>query len=163
MTSTPTGTPMPGANRLVNPGFELDSNADGRPDAWTSSSMFLRSNEAVHGGSYAGKLFASSDAGEQIQQVVMNITAGATYQFAGWVNIPATQDAFTFNLVVRWRDANANTVGTHTVKTYTRSTAGWEQTTASLVAPAGADRVQIRMTVTSLNGAIYVDDFSFWQ
>ena len=159
----PTPTPTPGlpTNRLANGGFEIDANRDGKPDSWTSNSKFSRSSAVVHSGSYAGKHSATDNAGYTISQSVPNLTAGAPYSFTGWVNVPSTSDAFSFKLQVRWRDASNNTISTTTIKTYTAPTGGWNQATASLVAPARTTNAQVRMVVSSLNAKIYVDDFAF--
>ncbi len=161
-TPTSTATPVgPGGNMLANPGFEVDGNADGTPDSWTPWVNFTRSNAAVHGGSFAGRFQATDNSDGKTDQRVLNLTAGTTYQLSGWVNIPATTDAFTLRVQVRWMDAAKNTIATSTVKTYTAATAGWNQVTGSLVAPAGTAMADVKLTVLNLNATIYVDDFSF--
>ena len=67
----------------------------------------------------------------------------------------------TSKLQVRWRDASNATISTTTIKTYNPSTTGWSQATASPLAPAGTTNAQVRVIVSSLNAAIYVDDFEF--
>jgi Carbohydrate binding domain len=149
-------------NLLANPGFESDPDNDGKPNKWVPyDSSFTRRNSVVHGGSYAGRQFATSNSDYNISQIVNYLTAGTTYNFSGWVNIPATSDSFTFKLQVRWRDVNNNNIRTDTVKTYTGPTSGWNLATASLVAPAGATNARVQMAATSLNATIYVDDFVF--
>jgi hypothetical protein len=39
--------------------------------------------------------------------------------------------------------------------------AGWDLTSASLVAPPNTAKVQIRMVVSNLNATIFADDLSF--
>ncbi len=146
---------------MVNPGFELDANNDDLPDSWTTSSHFTRSNAAVHSGAFAGRFGATDNSGDQVHQRVTNLTAGTTYNFTGWVNIPATTDAFSLKLQVRWMDSAKNTIDTITMRTYSATTAGWNQATAALVAPAGTALADIRLVVSSLNATIYLDDFSF--
>ena len=95
-----------------------------------------------------------------IAQTVNNITAGTTYAFSGYVNIPSTGDAFTFSLQVRWLNVSNTTISTHTVTSYTDGTNGaWEQMIGVLVAPTRAHSAEVRMQVQSLNTTIYVDDF----
>jgi Carbohydrate binding domain len=152
----------PPDNLLANPGFESDPDKDGKPNRWVPyDSSFIRSNAVVHGGSHAGKQFATDNGDYNIGQIVNYLTAGTTYNFSGWVNIPATSDSFTFKLQVRWRDVNNNNIHTDTVKTYTGPTGGWNLATASLVAPAGTTNAKVQMVATSLNATIYVDDFVF--
>ncbi len=148
-------------NRLANPRFELDANADGLPDSWTSDSRFTRSSTAVHGGSFAGRHFAANNATYTIQQLVSGLSAGTTYQFTGWTNIPPTSDTFTYRLTIIWRNTGGNTLRTDVVKAYTATTGGsWDQATASLVAPTGTASALVNMEVTSLNATIYADDFT---
>ncbi len=159
-TNTPTFTPtVPPFNLLVNPGFE-NAGSNNRPDNWTSSSKFLRSNEVVHSENFAGKLVATDDSSFSISQVV-NATAGSPYGFSGWVNIPATGDAFTFSLRVKWQNSTGGTISTSTFKTYSGATAGWDYATANLTAPAGALSAKMLLDITSLNANIFVDDFYF--
>jgi hypothetical protein len=155
------------ANMLANPGFEIDDNADNRPDIWSSNSRFTRAcganlpPQGAHEGGCVGKFFAADNSGTTISQNIGGIVAGKTYNFVGWVNIPATADAFTFKLQVRWLNASNSTISTKTAKTYTAATNGWSQAAYSAVAPAGATSAQIRMNVSSLAATIYVDDLSF--
>ncbi len=160
LTATSTVTSSP-ANLLANPGFELDANNDGLPDAWTAWANFTRSGAVVHGGSFAGRFQASVDTDGKTDQRVENLAAGTPYTLSGWVNIPATADAFTFKLQVRWMNSSNNTISTDTIKTYTAATSGWDQATGTLVAPAGTVKAEVKLVVSSLNATIYVDDFSF--
>jgi hypothetical protein len=160
--STPVLTPIPSAtNLLVNWGFEVDANNDGKPDTWSTNNKFTRANSLVFSGSYAGKFFASDNTGVTIRQAVKNLTAGTPYSFSGRVNIPASSDAFTLKLQIKWRNASNNVISTSTIKTYTASTNGWNQATANLTAPAGTTNALVVMVVSSLNRTIYVDEFIF--
>jgi hypothetical protein len=76
------------------------------------------------------------------------------------VNIPATGDAFTLQLQLKWRNASNNVIGTTSIKTYTTSTNGWDQAT-SLVAPVGTTNALVMIVVSSLNTTMYVDEFVF--
>ena len=160
-TAVPTATPVPSGNLLKNGGFELDTNNDGRPDNWGSNTNTSRSSAVVHSGSYAIQHSSTSNAGYTVSQVVSNLTAGTSYSFGGWVNIPATSDAFTFKLQVRWRNSSNSTISTSVVATYSAATSGWVAASASLVAPAGTTNAQVQMVVSSLNATIYADDFDF--
>ena len=160
LTPTPTAVP-PGTNLLINPGFELDSNGDGLPDTWSTWANFTRNSSVVHSGSFAGRFQAADNSGATINQRVLNLSAATPYNFAGWVNIPATSDAFTLKLQVRWMNSSKNTINTINVKTYSAATNGWDQATATLTSPAGTVMAEIKLVVSSLNATIYVDDFSF--
>ncbi len=146
-------------NLLSNPGFELDANGDTIPDNWGTKTKFTRSSAIPpHGGTYEGRHFATNNSGYSIFQQV-TVTAGTNYTFNGYVNVPATVDAFTFQVKIKWM--NGSTVlKTTKVAPVTSSTAGWQLMSVSTPAPSGATSAQVMMTVSSLNGAIYVDDFS---
>lgn len=104
--------------------------------------------------------FATNDASYATSQVVGGVVAGQTYSFSGWVNIPRTEDKFTFKIQLDWRDSANHTLGSDTVKTYSALTSGWSQATATVVAPPGASSCEVRMDITSLRAPIYVDDFA---
>ena len=128
---------------------------------WTSSPKFKRSNEVVHGESFAGKHSDTTDSDYTINQTVGGVTAGTTYHLSSWTNIPATSDSFSFKVQVRWQNANGGNIKTDTIKNYTGPTNGWEQADSALVAPAGAQNALIRLNVSSLNATIFVDDVYF--
>lgn len=152
---------MSKTNLVANPGFELDANGDGLPDSWTSVASVTRSSTLVRSGSYAMKQSSTSNAGFTLTQVINGVSSGNSYTFAGWVNIPATSDAFTYVLSVRWRNILTGAIRTDKVATYSAATGGWVKTSATLVAPLGTASAQLIMATTSLNATIYVDDFAF--
>jgi hypothetical protein len=152
----------PPVNLLTNSGFELDANSDNRPDNWTSDSRFTRSQEVqALEGSYTGKHFATNDVDYSIGQTVNNLTAGTTYRFSGWVNIPPTGDTFVFKFQVRWRNASNNNIGVDTIKAFRAATDGWVAAAGSLVAPAGTTKAEVLMTFVSPNATVYVDHLVF--
>ncbi|MFZ0323680.1 MAG: hypothetical protein WAN48_06065, partial [Actinomycetes bacterium] len=151
---------VPVTNLLKNPGFELDANADSRPDSWTSNAKFTRSSAVKYAGSYAGQHRATNNTGHTITQVVTALTAGVNYGFSGRVNIPATTDAFTFQIRVRWRNSSNTVIRTDVVRTDTAATSGWNQVVRTMTSPTGATNAQVQMVATSLNATVYVDDFA---
>ncbi len=158
-TPTATSTPVP-VNLLANPGFELDTNNDTRPDSWTTNSAFTRSNAVVRSGSFAGRHVGSTQGRSYtLVQTVTGIVAGRSYNVDGWVNIPATNTTFTFQIQVRWMNSAGSTLRTDLVRSYTTSTTGWSAASQILAAPTGATRAELRMVVSSLKSTIYVDDF----
>jgi hypothetical protein len=157
---TPPPPPPPG-EKLTNLGFELDANGDTRPDAWTTNPAFTRSSAVVHGGSFAGRHASASDVAYNVYQLANGITAGTTYAFSGWINIPTTADTFTFEIQARWRGAGGAIVTQELVSRTTSTNGAWVQVSANATAPAGATSVRVTMKLKSLNGTIYVDDFSF--
>ena len=89
-----------------------------------------------------------------------NITAGTSYTFSAWTNIPATSDSFSYRLQLIWKNASGNTLRTDTIKSYTSQTGGWNRVVSTKIAPTDTRSVIIRMIVKSLNATIYTDDFS---
>lgn len=159
-TDPPPPPPPPSGNLLTNGGFESDANADGRPDGWTLNNNFARSAALAHGGAFAGRWQSTKNNGPSNHQQV-NVTGGARYAVDGWVNAPVTADKFTFQVKVQWR-SGSSVLGTVVVRKLTDDTVGaWQQVTGSFVAPAGATSARVIQAAGSLNGTIYVDDFSF--
>src|SRR5438552_3279074 len=151
-TSNFTVTAPPPGNLLLNPGFELDVDNNSSPDGWTTSARFLRSNEVVHSGSFAGK-HLEAGAGRTIAQTIPNLTAGRTYSVSGWVNIPLTTTIYQYKLRVTWLDASGTVISSSTFKTYTAPTVGWDNAVANLVAPAGTTQAQIQLITNQITGA----------
>lgn len=148
---------------LANPSIEADANNDSRPDSWFSTNpIFTRSNAIppIHG-SYVGRLHATNNGSAIIYQTVSGITAGRTYEFSGWVNIPATSDTFNFTIEIAWRRADNTVISFSKIKSYTAQTAGWNEAKASMVVPQGATKAFVKLVVSNLNATIYVDKFSF--
>jgi len=154
----------PPINLLANPGFELDANGDNLPDNWTSDSRFTRSQEVgALEGNYTGKHFATNNSDYIISQTVNNLTAGTTYRFSGWVNIPPTSDTFVFKFQVRWRNASNDNIGVETIRAFRVATSGWVAAAGSLVAPTGTTKAEVLMTFLSPNATVYVDHLVFGQ
>ena len=150
-------------NLLKNPSVEADTNNDSKPDLWSTNAKFTRSSETTpKQGSYVGRFRAADNSGATITQTVPNLTAGTTYDFSAWVNIPPQGDTtFTFKLQVQWKNASNGNISTTLVKNYTTVTNGWNEATVDLVAPPGTVSAVVKMVASSLNGTIYVDDFFF--
>jgi hypothetical protein len=156
----PPPPPPPSGNRIVNGGFEIDANpADTFPDSWSTNSAATRSVIEAHQGTYSMRHQATDDRSYTLTQRIGGLSAGYVYAFSGWVDIPATTDAFTFKLQVTWRSASGG-LGTVTVVSYKKATAGWVHPVASMTAPAGTTSADVKMVVNSLSAAIYVDDLS---
>jgi hypothetical protein len=150
-------------NLLANPAFELDTNADNRPDGWTTNAHVTRSNAARKSGSFAMRHTATDNSSYTISQKVTGLAAGSTYTFSGYVRIPATTDTFEFRLEVQWRNASNALIGTSPIKSFTTHTNGaWTAANASVQAPAGATSGTVAMVVSSLNATVDVDDLALW-
>lgn len=154
--------PLPTGNVLKNPGFEDDANNDGRPDIWTTTSKFTRSDVAQNSGGYSGRFFATDNSGATVKQKVSHLRAGATYTLSGWMNAPTTSDSFKFRLRVQWRNASNSIIRTDTFVEVADDTAGtWQFLSNSLAAPTGTTSAFVQLNVASLNGTLYVDDIEF--
>ena len=152
---------IPAKNLLKNPGFERDANLDSRPDSWTSKAKFSRSSKSKHLGSYSGRHRGKYNGKYAISQVVTALTGGVNYGFSGWVRVPATTDAFTFRIRVRWRNSANTVVRTEIVRRDSQATRGWKQFARTLTSPPRATNARIQMVATSLRATVYVDDFTF--
>jgi uncharacterized repeat protein (TIGR01451 family) len=149
-------------NLLQNPGFEDDADGDTMPDNWTSSGQFTRDNTLVHSGAYSGRQEAVGSSSYTVSQTIGRLAVGKTYTFSGYVQIlPSVRGTFSVSLEVEWLDSGGNSIGTGTIKTYTRGINRWDLATQSLVAPPGAAKARVQMVVSGLNGTIFVDDFAF--
>jgi len=114
-------------------------------------------------GNYTGKHFATNNSDYIISQTVNNLTAGTTYRFSGWVNIPPTSDTFVFKFQVRWRNASNGNLGVETIRAFRVATSGWVAAAGSLVAPTGTTKAEVLMTFLSPNATVYVDHLVFGQ
>ena len=162
-------TPTPTAGNLLrNPGFETDGDNNNRPDNWSSDpyDRFTKSSTSKHSGSFSGR-FSLTDGSNSSFGIGQNvtITEGIGYSLSGWVNIPATSDAFGLNFELKWRETSSSTsyIRIDQVKRYYNTgTSGWVQFTSPIYyAPAGSSSVKVNMYASSLNGTFYVDDLVF--
>ena len=146
---------------FVNPSFEIDANPiDGKPDNWLTSQRFTRSTDLIHGGTYSAKFYATSDTSVSGGQTVP-VSAGTSYSFSGWVNIPPSSDTFSFQLQLKFRNAANSVIRVVPIKTYTTSTNGWDNPVLVAVAPVGgATAAYLQIDAYSLGLPIYIDDFS---
>lgn len=148
-------------NLLLNPGFERDANRDGVPDDWTGDVRARRTNTVVHGGNYSVQLTAARNATIDITQSVPNIQPGQLYDVGAWVNIPATTDRFVLRMWVQWRNTGNSLISSSEIKIYSAPTNGWDQATASMMAPAGATTATVMITAYNLKATLYLDDVTF--
>jgi hypothetical protein len=146
------------SNLLRNGDFEQDAPKDGHPDFWSQQSAFTRSGTKFSSGRYAGRHKATDNRSYAITQTARDLAVGAGHNVGCWVNIPATGDAFTFKLQVRWKDGAGATITSVTILTRTTPTSGWLAGFQTLSPPGGTASAELRMAVTSLNATIYVDD-----
>lgn len=147
---------------LTNPSFELDANNDGKPDGWGKSPKFIRVSTPKKEGSYSARLQAADNRAVTIKQKVKGLRANKTYKLSGWVNIPNTRDAFTFQVKISWYDSQKKLLRTDTIGTLFKSkTKNWVQVTQNIKSPAKTAYAQLQLVATSLGATIYLDKFEF--
>ena len=150
------------SNLLVNPGFEVDANGDGRPDGWSNNGLFARINAPVHEESFAGSFRGAGNKSGSVQQTVP-VAGGTAHQFSGWVQAPSTSDAFTFQIKVQWR-RGGTALSTVVVRKFTDDTAGgWQAVNGSLSSPAGSTSARVILAVSSLSSAVHIDQLLLSQ
>lgn len=151
-------------NLLSNAGFEQDSNHDERADGWQPEPLAERTTSAVHGGSYALYLHGTDNAVYDIASTpISDIVATKQYRVSAAVKIPATSDAFHFDVLMDWQDAQGNVITNTLVRRFTKANHGvWRLMDETVTAPSGAERAVLRLLVTSLSGSIYLDDVAIY-
>lgn len=160
--SPPSPTPTSPPNNLINnAGFELDANANNKPDNWTTSNKFSRSNQAFYTGSFSGKHQSSSNTSYNISQTINNISPGLNYNFSGYVYIPPTQDSFTFTLQIQWLNNSGKVIYSTPIESFFSQTPGWVLSSANIVAPSGTSKAKVMMLTSSFAATAFVDSFSF--
>ncbi len=148
-------------NLLANGGFEDDADNNQQPDKWWNNEYVKRHTGVVYSGTASMQHYATNNSGYTISQTANNLTAGTTYTFSGRVNIPPStplQGAFDFVLMIKWRDANKQSIRTDTLHVFKQPTEGWQTISARLEAPAGTTNAQVQMVTDVLNAAVYVDE-----
>ncbi len=162
-TTTPPTTTQPqvatsATSLLPNGDFEAVTQG-GNPSGWTRSERFVATTQSLDG-ALAGCLVADDDSRVVVKTLVSGIERTATYELTGSVFIHPTSDQeFRFKVQVQWR-GSAGHIATQTVADWHAETSGWQPFTATITAPAGADRAQVMLHATSLRTTIDVDSFS---
>ena len=149
--------PPPTGNLLANGGFELDADADTRPDSWTIDSAFTRSNAvAAQEGAFVGRHLTTSERTYTVYAQT-SVAAGGAYVLSGMINAPANSDPFRFVMKVQWRGAGGNISAVQVHKIKDDTAGAWQSFTGTVTAPAGATSGRVMMTANGLNGTVYVD------
>jgi Zn-dependent metalloprotease len=151
-------------NKLKNPDFENDDDNNSLPDSWTADQSALRMPTVKKTGSYSLRHKAVDNQPYAVSQIVGGLTAGTSYTFWGWVNIPTTTQAVNFTLEVQWRNSAGGVIGTTNIKTYTAHTGGaWNGANKVMVAPTGTTSAKVRMVQRGLGAVVYTDSLLFRQ
>ena len=145
-------------NQLLNPGFEVDDDGDGRPDLWWLWSRFTRSSTSLRLGASSARSQGDGTAFAPGQTIKTEVLAGLPYHVAAWLSVPATSDAVVVRVRIRWLGTTSNTIRLDTIGTVTGSTPGWVQVAGTVTPPAGANQVAIELYETGLTTEIFTDD-----
>ncbi len=144
---------------LLNPGFE-QADVNNHALDWVCGHAHQCSvdSSAARSGASALKVSGSQGSWFALEQSVAG-SAGHTYQFEGYVDIP-TIGGTEVRFRIRFLDALGAVIATHTPAIYTASTSGYEQVSGSYTAPMNTASVQVYVYFVSLNTTLYLDDFS---
>lgn len=146
---------------IANNGFEIDADGNVRADTWSESARAFQGVDVKRSGAHSLMLNSVANRDFRVWQSVHNVHAGQTFDVSGWVNVPATDDAFTFELAVAWKDSKGQVLRVDSVKTWNAATGGWDKGAASFVVPQGTNSAVVRLNTANLAATVYVDDISF--
>lgn len=146
--------PLPGDNRLANPGFESTDTSD-----WTlpPGSVLTAATGEVHSGALALKLYQSAAA--QVVKQRVAVTPGATYVTSGWMKTQGLTPGVWSTLRADVLDSSGSVLETRMIQIQgmTSSYAYAEQV---IVAGPTATAIEIVDTVDAGagSGTVYLDD-----
>lgn len=84
---------------------------------------------------------------------------GSTYDFSGWLNIPAQKGNFSVQVQILALSATESVLATSVAGNYTGMTDGWERIAISMLMPPGTAKARIQ--IIGQGAAAYADDFDF--
>ncbi|TAK34775.1 MAG: hypothetical protein EPO21_08370 [Chloroflexota bacterium] len=159
-TSTPTPTPTEvisiAREWLINPGFENMLVGWQRP-SWFAAVAEVKTG-VVHSGTKAIR-FIGRAAGPFIQQEIA-AASGEAVSFSGWVNVPVRNGGMNGMIELQVLNANRGVIATYGLYTFAKVTDGWTPISDSRVLPAGTASARLVVRFPTLDGTIYLDDFS---
>jgi len=154
-TVTPTPpAPAPSINLAPNPGVEIDSNGDKKPDSWftnvwssdPSKIAFIWATDQKYGGTYSVKITSTDPNGNARWMTDRNIAVipGKSYSFNAYIKTSGLSK--TAHMAVTFWDSSFKYIpggGTNQIG----GTAAWTQAKGTAVAPSGAAyaRIELRM------------------
>lgn len=158
---------QPDANhpQVVNGGFEIDANDDGRLDGWHYQRQSQMCSDEPMGGSYCHRFENSvpGEAAQILQGTGVNGKKVGAIDFSIWarqnsVVIPPGENPA--GLVVHFYDAIRRELG-HQVVFRWRGTGNWQQFRRRILVPANAREMIIRIGLNGSTGTLDVDSFQF--
>lgn len=158
---------QPDSNRpqVVNGGFEIDANDDGRLDGWHYQRQSAMCTDEPMGGSFCHR-FQNSVAGEAsqiLQGTGINGKKLGAVDFSIWarqdgVVTPVGQSPA--GLVVHFYDSVRRELG-HQVVFRWRGTGNWQQFRRRILVPPSAREMIVRIGLNGSTGTLDVDSFQF--
>jgi protein-L-isoaspartate(D-aspartate) O-methyltransferase len=156
--------PDPANPALVNGGFELDANGDGKPDNW----HYQRQVTLLDEGAPDGKrclLFENEDKG-RLSQVLqgMGVDGSKVGALRMSVRVKAEGTAAGSEkwevpaLVVIFYDETRKTLQTDAIVGPWTGTFDWKQDSATITVPRNAREAVVRIGLTGATGKLWVDD-----
>jgi len=106
-----------GSNLVQNPGFEDDLNGDNVPDFWNpwptpppSGVAFAWDNITYHSGAHSVRVESTSSGSFGMWRQVVTVTAGAVYNFSGYVGFEGITPPSRCNLQLVFRDTSGGVI-----------------------------------------------------
>ncbi|MCL4108564.1 UNVERIFIED_CONTAM: hypothetical protein GTU68_022866 [Idotea baltica] len=158
---------QPDANRpqVVNGGFEIDANGDGRLDGWHYQRQSQMCSEEPMGGSYCHRFEngVPGEASQILQGTGINGKNLGAIDFVIWsrqdsVLTPPRENPA--GLVVHFYDSIRRELG-HQVVFRWRGTGNWQQFRRRIAVPANAKEMIVRIGLNGSTGTLDVDSFQF--
>ncbi len=154
-------------NLLVNPGFEVDEDADGCPDAWehgrVGEGTFALDRAEKFEGEQSLRLEgtkAGVDRSDMDQ--IVPVTGGRRYRLSVAYRVgdyEATDHPAPF-IIVSFRDAEGKPVGRGKLIHGRRQTDGWQRLSGTVDAPSQAVAIVFGFHACRFKGVAWVDDCS---
>lgn len=157
--------PNPNRPLVVNGGFEIDANGDGRIDGWHYQRQSEMCSEDPMGGSFCHR-FKNSVPGEMsqiLQGTGINGRSLGAIDVSIWARTDTVITAAGENpagLVVHFYDSVRREVGTQIVFVW-RGTENWQQFRRRVRVPATAREMIVRIGLNGSLGTLDVDSFQF--
>jgi glucose/arabinose dehydrogenase len=151
-----TGGTSAGDERLTNSGFDQGLTGWTRP-AWYAN-VADADTTVVHSGT-GSVHFRGNSGGTTIYQDVP-AAQGETLAFSGWINVQVANSEMNGAIELLALSGNRSTLATFTLYKIYGPTSGWVRASAFPTMPEGTSQVRLRVYFPSLDGTVYVDDFS---
>jgi hypothetical protein len=153
----PPPPPSSGGEQLTNPGFESGATGWVPPPSWFSNVASVNSTLA-HSGA-ASFRFRGRSSGPYLYQDVP-IAAPQSIAYSVWVNVPLRNASMNGVIELVALNVNGGQLGATSLMDFSNATNGWVQVSGSQALPAGTTTVRFRVRFGTLDGTVYVDDFS---